>query len=99
MTIQIISQSAHGAEIVLKDRGTSHTLHLQRDARGQYTDAWRQRYDLNQPEPTPHFLAEWYGRRAAWAVQNFAENADALVRTALRYAFSALGTEGDRFVA
>jgi hypothetical protein len=78
---------------VLKENRKSHTLHLLRNERGQYTDVWAQRYDLNQPEPTPGFLAEWYGRRAAWAVKHFDPQADPLTRTALRYAFQALPEE------
>lgn len=58
MNIQIISQSAYGAEVVLKETGRSTTLHLKRDARGYYTDLWAQRIDLNQQNVTPAFLAD-----------------------------------------
>jgi hypothetical protein len=93
VNVQIISQSVHGAEVVLKERGKSITLHLKRGPRGDYTDAWLQRYDLGQPALSPTFLAEWYGRRAAYAVKTLQSTADALVRTAIRYAFAALPDE------
>lgn len=89
MKIQIISQSARGAEVVVKGDGKSETIHLVRSERGHYTDKWTQRYDLSQPEPTPRFLAEWYGVRAIAALWK-GKDADALIRTACRYACRAI---------
>lgn len=89
MKIQIISQSQRGAEVVVKGDGKSETLHLLRDTRGRYTDKWRQVYDLDQPEPTPRFLAEWYGVRAHASLRS-GQDAYALIRSACRQACIAL---------
>jgi hypothetical protein len=89
MTIQIISQSQRGAEVVVKGDGLSQTIHLMRDNRGFYFDKWNQRYDLAQLDPSPRFLAEWYGIRAVAALKRGRE-AYALIRSACRQACAAL---------
>ncbi len=97
MNIQIISHNKRGgAQVVLKSVEVLHgktrsvTLHLDE----MWRDKWGQRYDKdfkgNQASVDSAFLAEWYGNRAVTAIRTNKHTADALIRTAIRYAFIAL---------